>query len=68
MARLKPECGRVRQGSIKGETFEFCYIIEGVIELTPEGGEPVIYRAGDSHMLTRRSDCTDIEFGTIQQA
>ncbi|MEJ2443598.1 MAG: cupin domain-containing protein [Exilibacterium sp.] len=54
--------------SIKGETFEFCYIIEGVIELTPEGGEPVIYRAGDSHMLTRRSDCTDIEFGTIQQA
>ena len=37
--------------SIKGETFEFCHILEGVIELTPEGGEPVIYRAGDSFVM-----------------
>lgn len=37
--------------SIKGEMFEFCHILEGVIELTPEGGEPVIYRAGDSFVM-----------------
>ena len=37
--------------SIKGETFEFCHILEGVIELTPENGEPVIYRAGDSFIM-----------------
>lgn len=37
--------------SIKGETFEFCHILEGVIELTPEGGEPVIYRAGDNFVM-----------------
>ncbi len=30
--------------SIKGDTFEFCYILEGVVELTEEGGTPVIYR------------------------
>ncbi|MBR9908780.1 MAG: cupin domain-containing protein [Gammaproteobacteria bacterium] len=37
--------------SIKGDTFEFCYLLEGVAELTPEGGEPVIYRAGDSFVM-----------------
>lgn len=37
--------------SIKGEMFEFCYIIEGVVELTPDGGEPVTYRAGDSFVM-----------------
>lgn len=37
--------------SIKGETFEFCYILEGVVELTPEGGEPVTYKAGDSFVM-----------------
>lgn len=37
--------------SIKGETFEFCHILEGVVELTPENGEPVIYRAGDSFIM-----------------
>ncbi|SIQ57890.1 hypothetical protein SAMN05880590_105235 [Rhizobium sp. RU35A] len=37
--------------SIKGETFEFCHILEGVIELTEQGKAPVIYRAGDSFVM-----------------
>ncbi|MCF3642472.1 cupin domain-containing protein [Rhizobium sp. TRM95111] len=37
--------------SIKGETFEFCHILSGVVEITPEGGEPVVYRAGDSFLM-----------------
>jgi len=37
--------------SIKGETFELCYVLEGVIELTPDGGEPVTYKAGDSFVM-----------------
>lgn len=37
--------------SIKGETFEFCHILEGVIEIIPDGGAPVTYRAGDSFVM-----------------
>ncbi|MBK1840687.1 cupin domain-containing protein [Azospirillum sp. YIM B02556] len=37
--------------SIKGETFEFCHILSGVIEIAPDNGEPVVYRAGDSFVL-----------------
>jgi uncharacterized cupin superfamily protein len=37
--------------SIKGETFEFCHILAGVIEITAQGGEPVTYRAGDSFLM-----------------
>lgn len=37
--------------SIKGEMFEFCHILEGVVELTPEGGDPVIYKAGDCFVM-----------------
>ncbi len=37
--------------SIKGELFEFCFILEGVVELTPEGGEPVTYKAGDCFVM-----------------
>lgn len=41
--------------SIKGETFEFCHILSGVVEIIPDGGgsggEPVVYRAGDSFVL-----------------
>jgi uncharacterized protein len=37
--------------SIKGETFEFCHILAGVIEITPDGGAPVTYRAGDSFVM-----------------
>lgn len=41
--------GEIR--SIKGEIFEFCHILSGIVELTPEGGEPVIYKAGDSFVM-----------------
>lgn len=37
--------------SIKGETFEFCHILQGVVELTPDEGEPVRYKAGDSFVM-----------------
>ncbi|SCB35012.1 cupin domain-containing protein [Rhizobium hainanense] len=37
--------------SIKGETFEFCHILSGVVEITPDGGDPVVYRAGDSFVM-----------------
>lgn len=37
--------------SIKGETFEFCHILSGVVELTPENGEPVVYKSGDSFVM-----------------
>jgi uncharacterized cupin superfamily protein len=37
--------------SIKGETYEFCHLLSGVIELTPKDGEPVIYRAGESFVM-----------------
>ncbi|MBJ7556869.1 cupin domain-containing protein [Marinomonas spartinae] len=37
--------------SLKGDSFEFCYLLEGVVELTPEGGDPVIYKAGDCFVL-----------------
>lgn len=37
--------------SIKGETFEFCHILSGVVEITPDGGTPVVYRAGDSFVM-----------------
>ena len=37
--------------SIKGETFEFCHILAGVVELTADGGAPVTYRAGDSFVM-----------------
>ncbi|WP_331377075.1 cupin domain-containing protein [Sinorhizobium chiapasense] len=37
--------------SIKGETFEFCHILSGVVELTPENGEPVVYKSGNSFVM-----------------
>ena len=37
--------------SIKGERFEFCTILEGVVELTEDGGQTVVYRAGDSFVM-----------------
>ncbi len=37
--------------SIKGETFEFCHLLDGVIELTEEGQEPRIFRKGDSFVM-----------------
>lgn len=53
--------GKVRTGiweatpgenrSIKGEDFEFCHILAGLVEITPDGGAPVTYRAGDSFVM-----------------
>ena len=37
--------------SVKKGFFEFCYIIEGLIELTEDGGEPVTYKAGDTFLM-----------------
>ncbi|MBN26403.1 MAG: DUF861 domain-containing protein [Alteromonadaceae bacterium] len=37
--------------SVKNGFFEFCYLIEGLIELTEEGGEPVTYKAGDTFLM-----------------
>lgn len=37
--------------SINGESLEFCHILEGVVEITQDGGAPVTYRAGDSFVM-----------------
>lgn len=37
--------------SAKRGMFEFCYLIEGVIELTEEGCEPKTYKAGDTFVM-----------------
>lgn len=37
--------------SVKGESFEFCLLLEGVIELTEEGQAPVTLRKGDSFVM-----------------
>jgi uncharacterized protein len=37
--------------SIKGETWEFCYILSGVAVITEDGHAPVTYRAGDCFIL-----------------
>ncbi len=37
--------------SIKGETFEFCHLLSGVVELTEKGHAPRIFRAGDSFVM-----------------
>lgn len=57
----KAKDGKVRTGifsgtegtnkSIKGEIFEFCHILEGVVEITEDGGAPQLFRAGDSFVM-----------------
>lgn len=37
--------------SIKGESLEFCHILDGVIEITEEGGETQTFRAGDAFVM-----------------
>jgi len=37
--------------SVKGETFEFCHILQGVVEITPDGGQPITYKAGDTFVM-----------------
>jgi len=61
VSREAAKDGKVRTGvwqatpgetvSIKGETFEFCHILEGHVEIEEEGKAPVAYRAGDSFIM-----------------
>lgn len=37
--------------SIKGEAFEFCHLLEGVVEIVAEDGEAWTFRAGDSFVM-----------------
>lgn len=37
--------------SIKGDRFEFCFLLEGEVELTEDDGETVTYRAGDAFVM-----------------
>ncbi len=53
--------GKVRAGvfeatpgvnrSIKGDTWEFCLILSGRVEITEDGHPPVIYKAGDCFIM-----------------
>lgn len=37
--------------SVKGDGFEFCHILQGIVELRDETGKSTIYRAGDSLVM-----------------
>ncbi len=37
--------------SIKGEAWEFCLILSGIVEVTEQGEAPVTYRAGDCFIM-----------------
>ncbi|MCJ2877484.1 cupin domain-containing protein [Rhizobium pusense] len=37
--------------SIKGPRYEFCYILEGLVEITEDGQQPLRYTAGDSFVM-----------------
>ena len=37
--------------SIKGESYEFCHILDSVVELTEEGKAPLSCRKGDSFVM-----------------
>ena len=37
--------------SIKGETWEFCLILSGLVEITEDGRAPATYRAGDCFIM-----------------
>lgn len=55
------DAGRIKTGiweatpgttrSIKGDTWEFCTILSGVVELTEDGGEPVTFKRGDTFVM-----------------
>lgn len=36
---------------LKPNTYEYCYIMEGAVEISEDGGESKIYRTGDSFGL-----------------
>lgn len=37
--------------SIKGDTFEFCHILSGVVEISEDGGESHRFSAGESFVM-----------------
>jgi len=37
--------------SIKGETWEYCAILSGVAEITEDGKEPILMKAGDHFIM-----------------
>lgn len=37
--------------TVKGDAFEFCHILSGCVEITPEGKSAIRYSAGDSFIL-----------------
>lgn len=37
--------------SMKGETFEFCHILSGVVEIAEDGAAAHVFRAGDSFIM-----------------
>ena len=37
--------------SIKGDGFEFCHILQGVVELVDASGQSTVYQAGDSLVM-----------------
>ncbi|HEY0212411.1 MAG TPA: cupin domain-containing protein [Paenirhodobacter sp.] len=37
--------------SIKGESCEFCHILEGVVEISEKDGDSHVFRAGDSFVM-----------------
>src|SRR6266705_5253653 len=53
--------GRVRTGiweatpglthAIKDDVYEYCLILQGMVETTEKGREPIVYRAGDSFLF-----------------
>ncbi|MDX2277816.1 MAG: cupin domain-containing protein [Hyphomonadaceae bacterium] len=36
---------------VRYDEWEFCHMLEGACELTPEGGAPQLYEAGDSFVI-----------------
>jgi len=37
--------------SIKGEAFEFCHILEGLVRITEKEGKSYLFKAGDSFIM-----------------
>ncbi|WP_034295841.1 cupin domain-containing protein [Herbaspirillum sp. RV1423] len=40
-----------KQIAIRGSIYEFCHILEGVVEVQEDSGESKIFRAGDSFVI-----------------
>ncbi|AYD04819.1 cupin domain-containing protein [Neorhizobium sp. NCHU2750] len=35
----------------KGQNYEYCHILKGMLELSEDGEKPVVYKAGDSFVM-----------------